>query len=151
MPVHPPTSSEFSGNRADRVGARLHRTALVCAGLLCLALAGLGVVLPGLPTTPFVLLAAACFAKASPALHGWLLRHRWMGPMVRDWESHRSLPRRIKVLAIAMMVTMVGLSVWQLAGRPWVQGAIALAGVVGVFVVARIPTRAPVPARAPGQ
>jgi len=71
--------------------------------------------------------------------------------MVRDWESHRSLPRRIKVLAIAMMVTMVGLSVWQLAGRPWVQGAIALAGVVGVIVVARIPTRAPVPARPPGQ
>jgi hypothetical protein len=131
--------------------ARLRRQLLVLAGLVCLGLAGVGVILPGLPTTPFVLLAAACFAKASPALHGWLLRHRWMGPMVRDWESHRSLPLRVKVLAIAMMVTMVSLSVWQLAGRPWVQGAITLAGVVGVIVVARIPTRAPVPARATGQ
>lgn len=121
--------------------ARLRRQLLVLAGLLCLALALLGVVLPGLPTTPFVLLAAACFAKASPRLHAWLLQHRWMGPMVRDWEAHHSLPKRVKLLAIGTMVLMVSLSVWQLAGRPWVQGAIAVAGVVGVIVVARIPTR----------
>ena len=111
------------------------------AGFISLVLAGLGVVLPGLPTTPFVLLAAACFAKGSPRWHAWLLNHRWMGPMVRDWESNRSLPRRVKVLAITMMVSMVGLSVWQLSGKPWVQGAIALAGLVGVVVVWRIPTR----------
>ncbi|NBD20342.1 DUF454 family protein [Aquabacterium fontiphilum] len=126
------------------LSARLRRHLLVLAGLVSLGLAGLGVALPGLPTTPFVLLAAGCFAKASPRLHTWLVNHRWMGPMVRDWEAHRSLPRRIKVLAIAMMVIMVSLSVWQLAGRPWAQGAIALAGVIGVVVVWRIPTRQPV-------
>lgn len=123
------------------LSARLRRKLLVLAGLVSLALAGLGVLLPGLPTTPFVLLAAACFAKASPALHGWMLRHRWMGPMVRDWEAHRSLPRRIKVLAISMMLLMVGVSAWQLAHRPWVQGSVLLAGAIGVAVVWRIPTR----------
>ena len=127
------------------LSAGLRRQLLVLAGLVCLGLGGLGVVLPGLPTTPFVLLAAACFAKASPRLHGWLINHRWMGPMVRDWEAHHSLPMRIKVLAIGTMVLMVGLSVWQLGGRPWVQGAIAIAGVVGVIVVARIPTRQAAP------
>lgn len=123
------------------LSARLRRNLLVLAGLLSLGLAALGVLLPGLPTTPFVLLAAGCFAKASPALHGWMLRHRWMGPMVRDWEAHRSLPRRIKVLAISMMVLMVGLSAWQLAHRPWVQGGVLLAGMIGCVVVWRIPTR----------
>lgn len=123
------------------LSARLRRNLLVLAGLLSLGLAGLGVLLPGLPTTPFVLLAAGCFAKASPALHGWMLRHRWMGPMVRDWEAHRSLPYRIKVLAISMMVLMVGLSAWQLAHLPWVQGSVLLAGAIGVVAVWRIPTR----------
>lgn len=135
MPVAPPSPS------VPKASARLRRGLLLLAGFISLVLAGLGVVLPGLPTTPFVLLAAACFAKGSPRWHAWLLNHRWMGPMVRDWESNRSLPRRVKVLAITMMVSMVGLSVWQLSGKPWVQGAIALAGLVGVVVVWRIPTR----------
>jgi uncharacterized membrane protein YbaN (DUF454 family) len=72
----------------------LRQALLVAAGLLALGLGLIGVVLPGLPTTPFVLLAAACFAKASPRLHRWLTQHRYLGPMVRDWEAHRSLPLR---------------------------------------------------------
>jgi hypothetical protein len=52
------------------------------------------------PTTPFILLAAACCARASPRLHAWLLNHRWMGPMLRDWERDRSLTRRTKTVAV---------------------------------------------------
>ncbi|HYR26440.1 MAG TPA: YbaN family protein [Aquabacterium sp.] len=120
---------------------RVRRLALVAAGVLSLLLGLLGAVLPGLPTTPFVLLAAACFAKASPRLHHWLLHHRWLGPMVRDWEAHHSLPLRIKWLASGMMAVMVGLSVWQLSARPWVQAGVLLAGLIGCAVVWRIPTR----------
>lgn len=115
---------------------------LTLCGLLALLLAGLGVLLPGLPTTPFVLLAAACFAKASPRLHHWLLSQRHLGPMVRDWEAHRSLPLRIKWLATGLMITMVCLSAWQLAHLPWVAGAVLATGAVGAWVVwRRIPTR----------
>ncbi len=113
----------------------------MCAGMLSLALAVLGVILPGLPTTPFVLLAAACFAKASPRLHAWLLAHRWMGPMVRDWEAHRSLPLKVKWLATTMMLVMVMLSAWHLSSRPWLSGLVVAAGLLGAGVVWRIPTR----------
>ena len=119
----------------------LRQALLVAAGMVALGLGLIGIVLPGLPTTPFVLLAAACFAKASPRLHRWLLQQRWLGPMVRDWEAHRSLPVKIKLIAIGSMTLMVGLSVWHFAGRPGLQAALVVLGVIGAVVVGRIPAR----------
>lgn len=121
--------------------ARLKRALLAGVGLLALFLGLLGAVLPGLPTTPFVLLAAACFAKASPRLHQWLVQHRWLGPMVRDWEAHHTLPLRIKWLASGMMSVMVGISAWQLQGRPGLQAVVLISGLIGCSVVWLIPTR----------
>jgi len=119
----------------------IQRGLLAAAGLISLALGIVGIVVPGLPTTPFVLLSAACFAKASPRLHAWLLAHRVLGPMVRDWEAHRSLPLKIKYLSTSMMTVMVLLSAWRLEGRPWLQALILSLGVIGAWVVWRIPTR----------
>ena len=119
----------------------LRQTLLVAAGLVALGLGLIGIVLPGLPTTPFVLLAAACFARASPRLHRWLTNHRYLGPMVRDWEANRSLPLHVKWIAITMMGTMVLLSAWQFNGRPWLQGTVLALGLMGGRVVWRIPTR----------
>jgi len=137
--MSPPKSASLPERLSAR--ARLKRALLVGAGLLSLLLGLLGAVLPGLPTTPFVLLAAACFARASPRLHHWLVQHRWLGPMVRDWEAHHSLPLRIKWLASGMMALMVGVSAWQLAERPGVQAAVLMAGLIGCGVVWLIPTR----------
>lgn len=136
-----PTSEPALSSDRLSARARLQRALLVGAGLLSLLLGLLGAVLPGLPTTPFVLLAAACFAKASPRLHRWLLQQRWLGPMVRDWEAHHSMPLRIKWLASGMMTLMVGVSAWQLAERPGLQAAVLVAGLIGCVVVWRIPTR----------
>ena len=71
---------------------RAVRWLLWLAGTVALGLGIVGVVLPGLPTTPFVLLAAACYAKASPRLHRWLRAHRLFGPMVRDWRNTAASP-----------------------------------------------------------
>lgn len=125
----------------DRDRRRVQRVLLSIAGVLALALGLLGVLLPGLPTTPFILLAAACFSRASPRLHRWLLDNRHLGPLVRDWERHRSLPLAVKWLSTSMMAAMVVLSVWHFTDRPVLQFAIACAGVVGAWVVWRIPTR----------
>ncbi len=121
--------------------ARLLRYALILAGWVSLALAVLGAILPGLPTTPFVLLAAACFAKGSPRWHAWLLSNRWLGPMVRDWEAHHALPLKVKWLASGMMSVMVGFSAWRLTGRPALQLLIVGLALIGLIVVWRIPTR----------
>jgi len=121
--------------------SRLVRGLLWLGGTVSLALGALGVVLPGLPTTPLVLLAAACFARASPRLHQWMMNHRWMGPMLRDWERDRSLTRRSKTIAVGSMLLMVSLSIWSFQGR-WIAQAVLVAlGAVGAWVVLRIPTR----------
>lgn len=120
---------------------RALRWLLWLAGTVSLGLGIVGVVLPGLPTTPFVLLAAACYAKASPRLHHWLREHRLFGPMVRDWEAHRSLTRRAKRMALGSMLAMVSLSAWGLRERPALLALVLLGAAIGAWVVARIPTR----------
>ena len=97
----------------------------VC-GWASLALGAVGVVLPVLPTTPFVLLAAFCFARSSPRLHSWLAHHKTFGPMIESWARHGAIPRRAKRLALAMMAAAFALSL-ALGLKPWVLAAQAVA------------------------
>jgi len=122
-------------------GSRLVRGLLWLAGSVSLVLGIIGIVLPGLPTTPFILLAAACYAKASPRLHTWLLNHRLTGPLLRDWERDRSLTRRNKAVAVVSMAVMVSVSVWSFRGRVAVQLVLLATAAIGAWVVLRIPTR----------
>ncbi|MFN8123480.1 MAG: YbaN family protein [Thermoleophilia bacterium] len=80
------------------------RWAWLALAYAALAIGLAGVVLPVLPTTPFVLLAAFAADRGSPRLHAWLMRHRVFGPAIRDWRRSRSVARRAKVLATAMML-----------------------------------------------
>ena len=73
---------------------------LKIAGIFFIGLAFIGAFLPLLPTTPFVLVAAACFAKSSPRLHKMLLANKIFGPMVYHWEKSRSIPKRAKIVAL---------------------------------------------------
>ncbi|MEZ5706410.1 MAG: YbaN family protein [Burkholderiaceae bacterium] len=123
--------------------SRTVRALLWVVGSVSLILGIIGVVLPGLPTTPFILLTATCYAKASPRLHQWLLNHRWFGPLLQDWERNRSLTVGTKAFAIGSMVVMVSLAIWRFQGRVPLQILLLAAGVVGAVVVLRIPTRKP--------
>ena len=75
--------------------------------MLCLLLGLVGVFVPGLPTVPFLLLAAWAGSKGWPALETWLLNHPRHGPPIRRWRDHRAVPRRAKWLASASMVVSV--------------------------------------------
>ena len=72
--------------------------------LICLALAMVGIVLPGLPTVPFLIAAAWAGGKGWPRFEQWLLDHPRHGPIIRRWRDHRAVPRRAKILAVCMML-----------------------------------------------
>lgn len=91
-------------------GENAVRTLWLILGVAFLALGLAGVVLPVVPTTPFLLLAAGCFAKSSPRLHGWLLAHPTLGPPIRRWEEHGAIAPGAKRLAVGSMVAVFGLS-----------------------------------------
>lgn len=81
-------------------------------GWISLALGVLGIVLPLLPTTPFVLLSAFCFSKSSKRFHSWLLNHKVFGPLVKDWQRHGVIQLKAKILATVSMLAMVSLSLY---------------------------------------
>lgn len=72
-------------------------------GLICLILGLIGVVLPLLPTVPFMLLAAFCFARSSERMHRWLVDHPTFGPGIRDWQEHGAISLKAKRLATVMV------------------------------------------------
>jgi len=77
------------------------RGLFLAAGLVCVALGFIGVFLPVLPTTPFLILAVACFARSSRRLENWMLDHPRFGPLLRDWRRRGAIPRRAKMMAFA--------------------------------------------------
>ena len=79
-------------------------------GIGCVVLAGLGVALPLLPTTPFLLLAAFAFARSSERWHDWLLGHRLFGPIIDHWRRYGAIDRRAKIISIASMAAVYGIS-----------------------------------------
>ena len=77
------------------------------AGIFCVALAILGAILPILPTTVFLIMATACFAKSSPRMQRKLLNNKTFGPLIHDWQQHRSIPRKAKRIALLTIVLSV--------------------------------------------
>jgi uncharacterized membrane protein YbaN (DUF454 family) len=106
-------------------------------GFLFMGLGGIGVALPVLPTTPFLILAAACFARSSTRLERRLLDHPRFGPTLRDWRTRGAIPRRAKWLALAGMT--LGFLLFLTAGRgPAAIAAVALLMLGGLaFVFSR--------------
>jgi uncharacterized membrane protein YbaN (DUF454 family) len=101
-------------------------------------LAVLGVFLPLLPTTPFLLLASSCFLRSSPRWQRWLKANRHFGPMIRDWDEHRAVRRPVKVVAVAVVsAVLVTAAVRDLHWA--VRTLIVLLGLVGLAVVWRLP------------
>ncbi|MHB8994070.1 MAG: YbaN family protein [Armatimonadota bacterium] len=91
-------------------GQRLKKQALFVAGCLFLGLGLIGVVVPLLPTTPFLLLAAACFLKSSPRVYHWLMNSRFPGHYLRHYQSGAGVPRRVKFTAISVLWLTIGCS-----------------------------------------
>jgi uncharacterized membrane protein YbaN (DUF454 family) len=130
-PVRPPPIALAMGWR---------RPLWLGVGLFFVGLGGLGVFVPVLPTTPFVLLASFCFLRSSPRHHAWLRRSRLFGRLLADWDRHHGVRRRTKVVAIALTLAGAGASLWRtgLSG-PLAVVLLVLVG-VGIAVIVRLPT-----------
>jgi uncharacterized protein len=126
-------------------GARLHdsrlvRLACVVAGVVALALGLIGIVVPVLPTTPFVLLAAACFARSSVRLHDAMLTHRIAGPIIHEWQTYRAMPRKVKRVAYGLMLLSFGSSILFMQSN-WHRSMLAVVGLILLFFLWRVPVR----------
>ena len=116
------------------------RLALVAAGIALMGMAYLGVLLPGLPATPFLLGASYCFVRSSPRLHRWLRRSPVFGRLLHDWEVHRGVRSSVRVFAIALIVGVVTLSVTFGGLPPAARAAVSGLALVGVTVLLCVPT-----------
>ena len=117
----------------------LQRLLYVIAGHVLLVVGILGIVLPVLPGTPFLLLASACYLKGSPRLHAWLHNHRFLGPYLRAFEEGRGLPRRVKVIAIATLWIGISVSIFLVGHIAVTVGLLAIATGVTIYLL-RMPT-----------
>ena len=118
------------------------RVVWLVVGLLCVAVGGIGIVVPGLPTTIFFIIAAWCFSRSNERLERWILGLPKIGPLVADHRAGLGMPRRAKVWAITMIVVGVGLSAVFFIDSPLVRLIVVAVGLVGVWYVGLgVPTK----------
>lgn len=109
----------------------LARWLLLAFAVLCLVMGVIGVIVPGMPTTVFILLAAWAAARSSPRLHGWLMNHKLFGPMLINWQNGRTVSRRAKwsaTIAMAFCAVVIALT----AHRAWL-GALGIGSMATVL------------------
>lgn len=109
------------------------------AGLIFTATGIVGIFIPGLPTTPFLLLALWCFARSSDRLHNWLLNHKVLGTFIRDYQEKGALPLKLKIISLTTIFMSLALAVW-FHESTTVRIVVITLGMTGVWVILRIPT-----------
>lgn len=117
---------------SPQVQSKTKKFLLKVTGLMFVGLAILGVILPILPTTPFLLVAAACFAKSSPRLQKKLLANKTFGPLIHEWQQHRCIPRKAKRVALLTIILSVVWSAYLL--KSLMLTALVFALVIGPFI-----------------
>ena len=123
-------------------GPRWMRVMFFCLGSIFVGLGAIGVVLPLVPTTPFLLLAAACYARSSKRFYDWLLGNKVFGPTIRQWQENRSVALRTKVVAIVMLMITLGSSIIFFVPLWPVKILLAAIGIWVVQFLIRLPTAA---------
>jgi len=116
---------------------RAARFTWLIVGFVALALGALGIVLPLVPTTPFVLVAAFAFAQSSEKLHQWLLDHNVFGPLIDNWRRHGAISRRAKVISVVSMVAVLAISVAMALPMVVIVTQLVVLGAAALFILTR--------------
>jgi len=123
----------------DSRRARFIRSLFVVAGTICVGLGAIGMVLPILPTTPFLLLAAACYIRGSERMHQWLLNNRWFGSYIKNYHEGKGISARGKIFSISTLWIAICISILTIHILPMQITLILIATAVTVHLI-RVPT-----------
>ncbi|MDP1997891.1 MAG: YbaN family protein [Gallionella sp.] len=117
------------------------RLVFAALGTLFLLLGIIGIFMPILPTTPFLLLATGCYARSSRRFYNWLMNHPAFGPLIVEWRTYRSIPWRVKLVAVVTMALTFGSSIIFFVRDGWLQLALTVFGLLMVTWLYRVPSR----------
>ena len=120
----------------------MKRTILISLGWLCVGLGFVGVFVPGIPTTIFLIIALWAFTKSSEKLRHWLLNHKRFGPILHNWQEHKVVPRRAKILMVVLMSLAVVLFYYSLQNLYLTIGLIIILVSVAIYVIS-LPSKIP--------
>ena len=120
----------------------MKRTILISLGWLCVGLGFVGVFVPGIPTTIFLIIALWAFTKSSEKLRHWLLNHKRFGPILNNWQEHKVVPRRAKILMVVLMSLAVILFYYSLQNLYLTIGLIIILVFVAIYVIS-LPSKIP--------
>ena len=118
----------------------LKKVLWISLGILFVGLGAIGVVIPGLPTTPFLILAAACFIRSSQRLYDWLIKNKTFGPYLKDYREGKGIPKKAKILAVSMIIVFVSYSVFFAISNLTLKITVGLLGLTGLlYVLFKVP------------
>ena len=120
----------------------MKRTILISLGWLCVGLGFVGVFVPGIPTTIFLIIALWAFTKSSEKLRHWLLNHKRFGPILNNWQEHKVVPRRAKILMVVLMSLAVILFYYASQSLILTIGLIIILVSVAIYVIS-LPSKIP--------
>jgi len=125
---------------ANETSNPLAKLMWVSLGSLFVGLGAIGVIVPGLPTTPFLILAAACYIRSSQRLYDWLISNKRFGPYLKDYREGKGIPRKAKRLAVVMIVVFVSFSVVFGIEDLTLKIVVGLLGLIGLlYVLFKVP------------
>ena len=135
-----PIKEDKSVHKAKESNNLFVKVLWISLGSFFVVLAAIGVALPGIPTTPFLILAAACYIRSSQKLYDWLISNKTFGPYLKDYREGKGIPKKAKILAISMIVLFVGSSVifgFESLNLKIAVGALGLTGLM--YVIFKVP------------
>ena len=120
----------------------MKRIILISLGWLCVGLGFVGIFIPGIPTTIFLIIALWAFTKSSEKLRNWLIHHKKFGPFLSNWQEHKVVPRRAKILMVALMSLASILFYYSLQNLYLTIGLVIILVLVAIYVIS-LPSKLP--------
>ena len=135
------TEEAPSTKRAKKHSSKHVRYVLVAIGTVSLVIGLIGIILPLLPTTPFLLIAAACYARSSDRFYDALLANRIFGPPIKEWHDYRSVAKKTKVVSIIVVIISFGITIGFVLNAPLPRIILSIVALGLIVVLFFLPTR----------